>query len=88
MKSDSIYLEHILDSIVAIGDFTSGGKHAFLDSRLIRDAVVRNLEIIGEARKKVTKATREAHDYVPRREMTGLRDVLIHDYFGVDMEIV
>lgn len=88
MKSDLIYLEHILDSIAAIEDFTSGGKDAFFNSRLIRDAVVRNLEIIGEATKQVTRATREAHRDVPWREMAGLRDVLIHDYFGVDIGIV
>lgn len=88
MKSDKVYLEHIIDCIEAIEDYTCEGKQSFFDSRLIQDAVVRNLEIIGEATKNISTGTRQAYDYVPWREMAGLRDVLIHDYFGVDIKIV
>lgn len=88
MKSDIVYLEHILDCVQAIEEFTTNGKDAFFASRMIRDAVVRNLEVIGEASKKVSETTRQAQKHVPWREMAGLRDVLIHDYFGVDTKIV
>ncbi len=50
--------------------------------------MIRNLEIIGEATKRISKEYREHHLDVPWREMAGLRDVLIHNYFGIDNEIV
>ena len=64
------------------------GRRIFFESRLIQDAVIHNLEIIGEATKKITKELRSEYPDIPWREMSGLRDVLIHDYFGVDLRTV
>jgi uncharacterized protein with HEPN domain len=64
------------------------GKAAFLGDRKCQDAVVRNLEIIGEAAKNVSRALRAAHPEVPWRSMTGMRDKIAHEYFGVDLRIV
>lgn len=55
---------------------------------MIQDAVVRNLEILGEAVKGVTEATREAHPEIPWKKITGTRDRVIHGYFRVDLDIV
>ncbi|WP_047985872.1 HepT-like ribonuclease domain-containing protein [Ornithinibacillus californiensis] len=88
MKNDKIYLLHILECIINIESYIPNGENDFFSSKLIQDAVIRNLEIVGEATKRVSKDFREQHSHVPWREMAGLRDVLIHDYFGVDNEIV
>lgn len=60
----------------------------FLASQLVRDAVMRNLQIIGEAVKRLTPALKAGHPDLPWREMAGLRDRVVHDYFGIDYEIV
>jgi uncharacterized protein with HEPN domain len=88
MRDDKVYLEHIIESIDYIASFVLVGKEEFYKSRLIQDAVIRNLEIIGEAVKNLSSTVREQHQDIPWREMAGFRDILIHHYFGVDLDIV
>ena len=89
MKDDLIYLGHIQDSIKAIKSFTKGMDRAsFKKNRLVQDAVIRNLEIIGEASKKLSNNFRKKFKDVPWKAMAGMRDVLIHGYFGVDLDNV
>ncbi len=76
MKNDKLYLNHILESIENIHTYTIDGKNQFMNSTLIQDAVIRNLEIIGEATKKLSTDTREINSELPWKEMAGLRDVL------------
>lgn len=88
MKDDKLYLEHILECIAYIEDYTIDGKEGFMSSKVTQDAVIRNLEIIGEAAKRVSSNLRKQNPDIAWREMAGMRDVLIHDYFGVDLMIV
>lgn len=88
MKDDKVYLQSILESILKIEKYTNKGKEEFMNSDLLQDAVNRNLEIIGEATKKISQVTTEQHQEIPWRQMAGLRDVLIHDYMGIDLYIV
>ncbi|MFH0815943.1 MAG: DUF86 domain-containing protein [Methanobacteriota archaeon] len=89
MKDDAFYLLHIMDSISKIKDHISGVDYeGFLSSRLIQSAVIRELEIIGEAAKNVSVETKSKHPDIPWRLMSGMRDKLIHDYFGVDLDAV
>lgn len=88
MKRDEVYLQHILDAINRIIAYTEDGKDAFLKNSMMQDAVIRNLEVIGEATKALSKETREQHQNIPWDDMAGMRDVLIHHYMGVDLEIV
>lgn len=59
-----------------------------MSSPIIQDAVIRNLEIIGEATKKLSSQFRQENPQVPRKQMAAMRDVLIHDYMGVDLKII
>lgn len=88
MRNDEVYLRHILECIENIELYCPNGKKDFFSSKLIQDAVIRNLEVIGEATKNISQTLRQQHPILPWREMAGLRDVLIHNYFGIDNEIV
>ena len=88
MKDDKVYLHSILESIVKIETYTNSGKEEFMTSGIIQDAVIRNLEIIGEAAKRVSQGLKEQTAEIPWRQMAGLRDVLIHDYMGISLNIV
>jgi len=86
MKDDRLYLIHILECLERIQSYTAGGKDAFLASSLQQDAVMCNLEIVGEATKHLSRELRRSHEEVPWRRVAGLRDVLIHDYLSVDVQ--
>lgn len=88
MKEDGIYLAHIKEAIDKIYLYTNDGYECFLDDCKTQDAVIRNFEIIGEACKKLTNETKSLRADIPWREVAGLRDVLIHDYMGVDVKEV
>lgn len=88
MKSDRIYLQHIRDAINRIESYVEVGRDEFMAASHWQDAVIRQLEIIGEAAKNISDATRTAHPDVPWRRIAGMRDVLIHNYMGVDLDAV
>lgn len=84
MSKDRLYLESISDGLERIAEYTAAGEEAFLASRLIQDGVIRNLEVIGEATKNLSKELRERNSAIPWRQIAGMRDVLIHDYLKVN----
>ncbi len=88
MKEDDVYLAHIRDAIDRIEAYTSGGRERFFAESVVQDAVIRNLEVIGEAVKGLSDDLRSAHPDVPWKQIAGMRDVLIHHYFGVKLETV
>ena len=89
MKNDAVYLKHILDAARQIEIYAFGMTYeTFLTMRLVQDGVIRQFEIIGEATKNLSDGFRSSHDVLPWRDMAGMRDKLIHQYFGVDMSAV
>ena len=89
MRRDRVYLQHILDSILAIQKFIKGvSKKNFLKNRLIQSAVLRELEIIGEATKNLSREVKKKYSEIPWKKIAGMRDKLIHAYFGVDLDLV
>lgn len=84
MKDVRLYLVHMIECLDKIEKFTSKGKDDFLSSVLIQDAVYRNFEIIGEAAKRIPNDVKQNIPDVPWRQVAGFRDVLIHQYDGVD----
>lgn len=88
-RDADVYMADILDAIGRIENYVAALDQAtFAGDRMRVDAVVRNLEIVGEAAKSVPQDFREIHPEVEWHRMAGLRDVLIHDYFGIDMDII
>lgn len=85
----NVYLEDILEAIRKIRDYTSGLSCKDLESNeQVFDAVNRNLEIVGEAVKNIPEDIRSRQPDVEWKKIAGLRDILIHQYFGIDTEII
>lgn len=86
-KDNNVYLFHIRDSINKIIDYTSNiNFEDFENETIIQDALIRQFEIIGEASSKLTKDFRDKHNNIPWNRIIGMRNKLIHDYFGVEIK--
>jgi uncharacterized protein with HEPN domain len=88
VNRDAVYLRHILDAIQKIESYVSVGHETFMSTSHWQDAVIRQLEIIGEATKRLSPEVRRRYPDIPWKRIAGLRDVLIHDYLGVDISLV
>jgi uncharacterized protein with HEPN domain len=86
---DRLYLQHILDAIARIESYLKGiDRRKFEETPLVQDGVIRQLEIIGEASKRLSADLKADLSSVPWRKVAGMRDKLTHDYMGVDLDAV
>ena len=87
MKDECFYLGHIRDAIRDIEEYSVVGRDQFMTDRMRQDAVIRKLEIIGEAVKQLSDATRLRRPEIPWKQIAGMRDRLTPNYFSVDLAL-
>ncbi|MDI9639096.1 DUF86 domain-containing protein [Geitlerinema splendidum] len=88
-ERDRVYLEHILECTTLIQDYTRNGKAEFMESSLVRDAVLRRLQTMAESTQRLSETLKAQAPGVDWRALAGFRNVLVHDYLGgIDFERV
>lgn len=88
MRNDRERLLHIQDAIERIDKYAQKGKEAFSRDELIQSWILRHLQIIGEACRALSPEFKARHSDVPWSDIIGMRNILVHDYFGIDVEAV
>jgi uncharacterized protein with HEPN domain len=88
VKDDRVYLEHILDCINRISEYTELKREKFFDSRLIQDASLRNLQIMAESMQRLSEGIKKQHPETNWRAIAGFRNILVHDYLGLDLPLI
>jgi len=88
-RKPDVYLQDILESIQQIEEYLDGiNENEFYQNSEKQDAVLRRLEIIGEAVKHISDDIRNEYDQIPWRKIAGMRDIIIHEYFGVTLSMI
>ena len=87
-QTDEVLREYIHECIERIQEYTDGGRSAFLKSRLMQDAVVRNLQTLAESTQRLSSVLKNSQPSIPWRAIAGFRNVLAHDYFEIDLGAV
>ena len=85
MKDDRLYLVHILECIDRIERYTAEGKKAFMADERTQDAVLRNLQVLSESTQRLSANLKADHPEVDWRGISGFRNVLVHDYLGINL---
>lgn len=89
MKDDRLYRYHILESIDKITSYIEGvSRDEFLNSTLIQDAVLRNLQVLAESTQRLSPEFKAKHSEIEWHSIAGLRNILVHDYLGIDFDAV
>jgi uncharacterized protein with HEPN domain len=86
VRDDRLYIHHILDCLQRIQRYCQDGKQAFFSAELIQDAVLRNLQTLAESTKRISDDLKARHPEVDWRAVGGFRNVLVHDYLGINLE--
>jgi len=86
MKDDRLYLLHIVECISRIERYTAEGREAFLSDNKTQDAVLRNLHTLSESTQRISEALKGKHNEIDWRAVSAFRNVIVHDYLGVDLK--
>jgi len=85
MKDDSIYIEHIIDCIDRINDYTENDQFVFMNSQMVQDAAIRNLQTLAESTQKLSEDLKAQHPEINWKAISGFRNILVHNYLGLDL---
>jgi uncharacterized protein with HEPN domain len=85
LKDDRLYLIHISECIARIQSYTADGKEAFLTDTRTQDAVMRNLQVLAESAMRLSAELKTAHADLDWKGMAGFRNILVHDYLGINL---
>ena len=85
---DNVYIEHMAESIRRIKANVAAGQESFLASHTLQDAVLRNLQTLAEASQRLSEPLKQTQPQIPWREIAAFRNILVHNYLGIDLEIV
>lgn len=88
MKDDILYLIHIRECIDRIEEYVRGGRAGFMEDRRTQDAVIRNLQVLAESSQRLSEEWKSKHPEIEWKGISGLRNILVHNYLGVDIEQV
>lgn len=86
--TDRVLLMHILDCIQQIEEYTGYDRETLFNSRIVQDAVIRNLQVLAESTQRLGKTLKDTQQNIPWREIAGFRNVLTHGYLNIDLELV
>lgn len=88
VKTDRVLLAHMRECIERVREYTAGDRARFETSRLIQDAVIRNLQTLAESSQRLSETIKTTEPQVPWRELAGFRNVIVHGYLGIDLAAV
>jgi len=88
MREDRVYLQHIVECIRRIEENTGQGREEFLQSHTLQDAVLRNLQTLSEATQRLSDDSKAKHPQIEWPRIAAFRNVLVHNYLGLDLEII
>jgi uncharacterized protein with HEPN domain len=88
VKDDRVYLKHILRCVARIEEYTRGGREMFLSTSIVQDATLRNLQTLAESTQRLSADLKSRYPNVDWRALSGFRNVLVHDYLGIDLDYV
>ena len=87
-QADALYVRHMLECIERIDEYVGGDEARFRNSRLIQDAVVRNLQTLAESSQRLSETIQAGEPEIAWRAMAGFRNILVHDYLGIDPDVI
>jgi uncharacterized protein with HEPN domain len=87
-ERDVVYVEHMLECIERVERFVGQNRNQFMQSDLVQDAVVRNLQTLAESSQRLSEKAKNTQSDIDWRAIAGFRNVLVHDYLGLDLESI
>ena len=86
-KDNTVYIDHMLESIRRIEEYITSKKQ-FYKSAMVQDAVIRNLQVMAESSQRLSPQVKKKHPNIPWKNIAGFRNILVHDYLGVDIDVI